>query len=157
MNTKVFILNGPNLNLLGQREPETYGRTTLADIEAACRDKASALGLSVDFRQRNGEGELVSDIHDAIFAKAGGIVINAGAYTHTSIAVHDALRAFPGRIIEVHISNTYAREPFRHRSYIAPVADGVIAGLGVQGYLLALQAMAEWLRQAEAADGGGRP
>jgi len=148
VNRTVFILNGPNLNLLGQREPETYGRTTLADIEAACREKAAALGLAVDFRQKNGEGELVSDIHDAISARAGGIIINAGAYTHTSIAVHDALRAFPGRIIEVHLSNTFARESFRHHSHISPVADGIIAGLGMQGYLLALQAMASLFEEA---------
>jgi 3-dehydroquinate dehydratase-2 len=138
----VYILNGPNLNLLGQREPETYGRVTLADIEAACRQLAGELGLDVEFRQKNGEGEIVSDIHDAIAAGAAGIIINAGAYTHTSIAIHDALRAFSGRIIEVHLSNTFAREPFRHRSFISPVAEGVIAGLGLQGYLLALRALA---------------
>ena len=141
MGETIYILNGPNLNLLGTREPETYGRTTLADIETACRTRAAELGLEVVFRQRNGEGELVSDIHDAIAAGAAGIVINAGAYTHTSIAVHDALRAFAGRIVEVHISNTFAREPFRHRSHVSAVADGVIAGFGAHGYEMALTAI----------------
>ena len=142
MNHLVYILNGPNLNLLGRREPETYGTLTLADIERRCTQAARRLGLKTDFRQRNGEGELVADIHDAIAADAGGIVINAAAYTHTSVAIHDALRAYDGIIIEVHLSNVLAREGFRHHSYIAPLAAGVIAGLGADGYELALQAMA---------------
>ena len=151
MDNLVYILNGPNLNLLGQREPETYGALTLEDIERRCRELAAQLGLKVDFRQKNGEGELVEDIHEAISAGAGGIVINAAAYTHTSIAIHDALRAFDGVIIEVHLSNVHAREEFRHRSFIAPVADGVIAGLGAEGYELALRAMASRLiEQVEA-------
>jgi len=142
MSNLVYILNGPNLNLLGAREPETYGALTLADIERRCREAAVRLGLAVEFRQKNGEGELVEDIHDAIAARAGGIVINPAAYTHTSVAVHDALRAFDGVIIEVHLSNVHAREDFRHKSLVSPVADGVIAGLGPDGYELALQAMA---------------
>ena len=145
MDNLVYILNGPNLNLLGRREPETYGALTLADIERRCRETATMLGLRIDFRQKNGEGELVEDIHEAISTAAGGIVINAAAYTHTSIAIHDALRAFDGVIIEVHLSNVHAREEFRHRSFISPVADGVIAGLGAEGYELALRAMASRL------------
>ncbi len=145
MSNLVYILNGPNLNLLGKREPETYGALTLADIECRCRETATMLGLRIDFRQKNGEGELVEDIHEAISTAAGGIVINAAAYTHTSIAIHDALRAFDGVIIEVHLSNVHAREEFRHRSFISPVADGVIAGLGAEGYELALRAMASRL------------
>ena len=145
MNNLVYILNGPNLNLLGMREPETYGAVTLADIERRCREAAVRLGLAVEFRQKNGEGELVEDIHDAIAARAGGIIINPAAYTHTSVAVHDALRAYPGVIIEVHLSNVHAREEFRRTSLVSPVADGVIAGLGADGYELALEAMARRL------------
>ena len=142
MSNLVYILNGPNLNLLGTREPETYGALTLADIERRCLEAAARLGLAVEFRQRNGEGALVEDIHDAIAAGAGGIVINPAAYTHTSVAVHDALRAFDGVIIEVHLSNVHAREEFRHRSLVSPLADGIIMGLGAEGYELALRAMA---------------
>ena len=142
MSNLVYILNGPNLNLLGTREPETYGTLTLADIERRCREAAVRLGLEVEFRQKNGEGELVEDIHDAIAARAGGIVINPAAYTHTSVAVHDALRAFDGIIIEVHLSNVHARENFRRTSLVSQVADGIISGLGTDGYELALQAMA---------------
>ncbi len=143
----IHILNGPNLNLLGQREPQTYGHATLPDIERQCHEVAERLDLAIDFRQRNGEGELVADIHDAIASNAAGIVINAAAYTHTSIAIHDALRAFDGIVIEVHLSNIHAREEFRHRSLVAPVADGIIAGLGAHGYGLALEAIARRLRQ----------
>ena len=142
MSNLVYILNGPNLNLLGTREPETYGTLTLADIERRCHEAAARLGLEVEFRQKNGEGELVEDIHDALAAHAGGIIINPAAYTHTSVAVHDALRAYPGIIIEVHLSNVHAREEFRRTSLVSPVAHGIIAGLGADGYELALQAMA---------------
>ncbi len=138
----VHILNGPNLNLLGRREPDTYGHVTLADIERRCQQAATRLGLAIAFRQRNGEGEIVADIHDAIQTGAAAIIINAAAYTHTSVAIHDALRAFDGLIIEVHLSNIHARESFRHKSLIAPLADGIIAGLGADGYELALQALA---------------
>jgi 3-dehydroquinate dehydratase-2 len=141
MAKPVFVLNGPNLNLLGSREPEIYGRTTLADIEAETRKRAGTLGLSVEFRQSNHEGELVGWLQEARQG-AAGVVLNAGAYTHTSVAIHDALKAVDVPVIEVHISNPYKREPFRHTSYVSPVATGVICGLGAQGYSLALEALA---------------
>jgi 3-dehydroquinate dehydratase II len=136
----VYILNGPNLNLLGTREPEIYGADTLADVETRCVTKAKALGLSIEFRQTNLEGELVTWIHEAR-EKAAGIIINAGAYTHTSVALHDALKAVGLPAIEVHLSNVYKRESFRHHSFISPVAHGVICGFGVQSYELALDGM----------------
>jgi 3-dehydroquinate dehydratase II len=138
----VFILNGPNLNLLGSREPALYGATTLADIEADCRSRATALGLgSIEFRQTNHEGVLVDWIHEAGARKAA-VVLNPGAYTHTSIALHDAIRASGVRLVEVHLSNVHAREAFRHHSYVSPVASGVIVGFGALGYQLALEAIA---------------
>ncbi len=135
----VLFLNGPNLNLLGLREPEVYGRTTLADIEVRVRELAAKMGVEVEFRQSNWEGQLVDWIHDArgIFA---GIVLNAGAYTHTSIALRDAIVAAGVPTVEVHLSNVHAREEFRHRSMIAPVCRGVISGFGVMSYLLGLEA-----------------
>lgn len=136
----MLILNGPNLNLLGLREPEIYGRTTLADIEAACRKRAKDLGLSLSFRQSNSEGDLVTWIQDARDAQ-DGLIINAGALTHTSVALLDALRMFDPPVIELHLSNIFAREKFRHRSYISLAADGVICGFGAAGYELALGAM----------------
>ena len=144
MQQTVFILNGPNLNLLGKREPEIYGHQTLADIESDCRDRAAALGLTIDFRQSNHEGVLIDAIHEAR-ERAAGIIINPGALTHTSIAIHDALKAFAGPIVEVHLSNIHQREAFRHLSYVSLVAKAVIAGCGAHGYLLALEAMARWL------------
>ncbi len=143
----VFILNGPNLNLLGHREPEVYGRTTLADIEAACRARAEELGLAVEFRQSNHEGELVGWLQEAR-ERADAVILNAGAYTHTSVAILDALKAYEGLKIELHLSNPAAREPFRHVSYVAKAADGVIAGFGAAGYALALSAAAERLGRA---------
>jgi 3-dehydroquinate dehydratase-2 len=140
----VLVLNGPNLNMLGKRQPHIYGRETLADVEKSCREEAGRLGLAVDFAQSNHEGVLV-DLIQAARDKNSGIVINAGAYTHTSVALLDALNAAELPTVEVHISNIYKRESFRHRSYISPAAVGVIAGLGIQGYLLALQAMARLL------------
>jgi 3-dehydroquinate dehydratase-2 len=140
MGKPVFVLNGPNLNLLGERETAVYGKTTLADIEALTRDKAAALGLTVEFRQTNHEGELVEWIHEAGRA-ARGIVLNAGAYTHTSVALHDALRAVRMPVVEVHLSNIFAREPFRHHSYVSPQARGIICGFGPKGYELALEAL----------------
>ena len=138
----VYILNGPNLNALGKREPGIYGGKTLADIETECRDAASALGLAVEFRQSNHEGDLVDWIHEAA-DKSVGVVLNAGAYTHTSIALHDAIRAVsPLPVVEVHLSNIHARESFRHVSRIAPAAIGMICGFGAQSYTLALQALA---------------
>ena len=144
MPQTVFILNGPNLNLLGKREPEIYGHQTLADIESDCRDRAAALGLTIDFRQSNHEGVLIDAIHEAR-DRATGIIINPGALTHTSIAIHDALKAFAGPIVEVHLSNIHQREAFRHLSYVSLVAKAVIAGCGAHGSLLALEAMARWL------------
>jgi 3-dehydroquinate dehydratase-2 len=138
---KVLILNGPNLNLLGTREPETYGAATLTDIEESCRDRAAALGLETDCRQSNSEGELVGWIQQAR-GTAGGIIINPGAYTHTSVAILDALLAAGLPVIEVHLSNIHRREDFRRHSYVSQAAEGVICGLGARGYLLALEAMA---------------
>ncbi|PLX36710.1 MAG: type II 3-dehydroquinate dehydratase [Hyphomicrobiales bacterium] len=144
MAKPVFVLNGPNLNRLGTREPDVYGATTLADIEAMCHEAAGALGLSVTFRQSNHEGELVDWVQEA-GDSAQGLVINPGAYTHTSVALHDAIRSAGLPVIEVHISNIFAREAFRHHSYISPVARGVICGLGPNGYPLALRALADLL------------
>ncbi len=141
---RVLILNGPNLNLLGTREPEIYGRMILADLEAACRAKAEALGMTATCKQSNHEGELVTWIQQAR-DEQDGIVINAGAYTHTSVALLDALRACGRPVIEVHLSNIFRRESFRHHSYISEAADGVICGLGKTGYLLALDALAQRL------------
>ena len=142
MAAKIFILNGPNLNLLGVRQPEIYGSETLVDIEALCADRAAALGLQIDFRQSNIEGELVGWIQEARDG-AAGIIINAAAYTHTSIAILDALKAVDVPVIEVHLSNVFAREDFRHHSYVSLAATGVICGLGSAGYLLALEALAK--------------
>ena len=142
VNPIVVVLNGPNLNLLGKREPEIYGRETLADVEADCRRMGGELKLSIEFHQSNREYELIDWIHGAR-DRAAGIVINPAAFTHTSVAILDALNAFEGPIIEVHISNVHKREPFRHRSYVSGVAAGVIAGCGTQGYLFALQRIAQ--------------
>lgn len=138
----VLVLNGPNLNMLGTREPEIYGPTTLAEIEETCRKRSRKLGLELMFRQSNHEGELVTWIQEAQ-SNNDGIIVNAGAYTHTSVALRDALSICKVPIIEVHLSNIFAREKFRHHSYISPLAEGIICGLGSQGYLLALDAMAE--------------
>lgn len=142
MANVIFVLNGPNLNLLGTREPDTYGHATLADVEALCRDTAAAFGLTADCRQSNHEGELIDAIHEAGKNRAAGIVLNAGAYTHTSIALHDALRAVAVPAIEVHISNIFAREDFRHHSYIARAAVASLCGFGIDGYRLAISGLA---------------
>jgi 3-dehydroquinate dehydratase-2 len=137
---KVLVLNGPNLNMLGVRDPEIYGSATLAEIEAGCQKRAAALGLSVEFRQSNVEGELVTWIQDAR-QSMDAIVINAGAFSHTSVALLDALSMFEKPVIELHLSNIYKREDFRHRSYISPAASGIICGFGAKGYELALDAV----------------
>ena len=137
----ILVLNGPNLNLLGLRQPEIYGRETLADVETELSKLAAELGVAVDCRQSNHEGQLVDWIHEAR-TKASGILINPGAYSHTSIAILDALNAFDGPVLEVHISNIHKREAFRHHSYVSSRAEGVIAGFGTEGYLLALRRMA---------------
>ena len=136
----VLFLNGPNLNLLGSREPDIYGRKSLQDISDECEQRAAELEIRVAFRQSNHEGELVEWIHEAI-DQADAIVINAGAYTHTSIALHDALKAFAGYIVELHISNPHLREPFRQLSYISPVANAVVLGLGADAYVDVLETL----------------
>ncbi len=140
----ILVLNGPNLNLLGQREPEIYGRETLADVEALCAATAGAAGLGVTCHQSNREYELIDWIHEAR-GSASAIVINPGAFTHTSVAILDALSAFAGPVVEVHISNIHRREAFRHHSYVSARADAVIVGAGVQGYALAIQRVARLL------------
>jgi len=145
---EILILNGPNLNMLGVREPQIYGHTTLADIEAMCAERAEEIGLAVDFRQSNFEGELVSIIQQAR-DDHDGIIINAGAYTHTSVAIHDALALTDLPVIELHLSNIFKRESYRHHSYISSVAVGAICGFGARGYVLALDAMADLVRAAE--------
>lgn len=136
----LYILNGPNLNLLGTREPDIYGTTTLDEIAALCDEKARAGGFTTDFRQTNAEGELVTWIQEAR-TKAAAVIINAGAYTHTSVAVLDALTMCDIPVVEVHLSNPYARETFRHTSFVSPVATGVICGFGANGYALAIDAI----------------
>ena len=148
----VLILNGPNLNLLGVREPQTYGSETLADIEEACIERAASLGLAIEFRQSNHEGQLVDWIQEAR-ENSDGIIINAGGYTHTSVAIHDALRAAELPIIEVHISNIHGREHFRRRSVTAAVCRGLVAGLGWRGYVAALEAFVEIKRELPADKG----
>ncbi len=144
MSRLVYVLNGPNLNLLGKRQPEIYGYETLADVERDCRALAFELTLELRFHQTNREYEIIDWIHEAREA-AGGIVINPAAFTHTSVAILDALNAFDGLVIEVHISNVHKREEFRHHSFVSARADGVIAGFGTQGYGLALRRMANLL------------
>ena len=146
MGKTVTILNGPNLNLLGRREPEVYGSETLADVQAGCEAEAGRAGLQLEFRQSNSEGQLVDWIQQAREG-SDAIVINPAAYTHTSVAILDALHAFDGPVIEVHISNVHRREPFRHHSYVSARADAVIAGCGTQGYLLAIQRVARLLEE----------
>ena len=144
MTKPIYILNGPNLNLLGQRETEIYGKASLGDIEASCGAEAGHGGLDVVFRQTNGEGELVDWVQEAGH-QACALIINAGAYSHTSIAVRDALATLSIPIMEVHLSNIFAREDFRHHSHISPFATGVICGLGPAGYRLAIHAVCEIL------------
>jgi len=140
MSKTIYILNGPNLNLLGKRQPEIYGKETLADVEASCAEVGKGFGLAVKLLQSNREGDLIDWIHEAR-DKAAGIIINPGAFTHTSIAILDALNAYDGPVLEVHISNVHKREAFRHHSYVSTRADGVLAGFGVEGYALAMRRM----------------
>ena len=140
MSNLIYVLNGPNLNLLGKRQPEIYGRDTLEDVEAMCTEVGRGFGLAVQLLQSNYEGQLVDWIHEAR-EDAAGIIINPGAYTHTSVAILDALNAFEGPVFEVHISNVHKRESFRHDSYVSLRADGVMAGFGVEGYALAMRRM----------------
>lgn len=142
----VFVLNGPNLNLLGSREPEIYGAQTLADVQALCERACAANGFALEFRQSNHEGALVDWLHEAgqlqAKGKLAGVILNAGAYTHTSVALLDAIKGTGVTLIELHISNVHAREAFRHHSYISPVAKAVMAGFGVNGYALAIAGLA---------------
>jgi 3-dehydroquinate dehydratase II len=142
MAKTVYVLNGPNLNLLGTREPEIYGRSTLADVEKLCHAAAKKHGWAVEFRQSNHEGEIVDWIQEALAAKAAGLVINPAGYGHTSVAILDALAALQAPIVEVHISNIHARESFRRRTYVSQVARAVVCGFGVHGYALAIDGLA---------------
>lgn len=150
-NPTVLVLNGPNLNMLGTREPEIYGTETLAEIEARCRERASAFNFDIDFRQSNGEAELVGWIQEAN-TKASGIILNAGALTHTSLAILDALQAAGLPVVEVHLSNIFRREEFRHKSYVSQAATGLVCGFGGLGYGLAIEAIAGLI----ADEGSGR-
>jgi len=142
MARTIYVLNGPNLNMLGTREPDTYGRSTLADVEKLCTETATDFGLAADCRQSNREGELIDFIHEAHAKQAAGIVINAGGYSHTSIALHDALVAVKIPTVEVHISNIHAREDFRHHSFTAKAAFASLSGFGIDGYRLAINGLA---------------
>ena len=139
----IYVLNGPNLNLLGMREPEIYGHDTLDDIAGRMEDQARALGFDIEFRQSNHEGHLIDWLHEANADGARAVIINPGGYTHTSVALHDAVKSITVPVIEVHLSNPHAREPFRHRSFIGKAAKGTIAGFGALGYMLALDAAAK--------------
>lgn len=149
MARSIYIVNGPNLNLLGTREPEIYGRKSLKDIEARCREVAAGHGMEVSFFQSNHEGAIVDCLQEAI-QKAAGLIINAAAYTHTSVAIHDALKVFKGPKIELHISNPHSRESFRHVSFVSPAVDAVVAGLGVYGYELVTDLMSRRLAKGGA-------
>jgi 3-dehydroquinate dehydratase-2 len=152
MKRLVYVINGPNLNLLGKRQPAIYGQETLADVEIACRGVATECNLELEFRQSNREYEIIDWIHEAR-ETAAGIVINPAAFTHTSVAILDALHAFDGPVFEIHISNVHKREAFRHHSYVSSRADGVIAGFGTQGYTLALQRLARLIDETAAKSG----
>jgi 3-dehydroquinate dehydratase II len=145
MTNTVYVLNGPNLNLLGTREPDKYGSASLADVERLCRERAARHGLDVVFRQTNGEGQLLDWIHEARQKRALAIVLNAAGYTHTSVALLDALVASEVPVFEVHITNVHAREAFRHRSFVSPAARGVLCGFGIEGYGLAIDGVAALL------------
>ena len=145
VSSPIYVLNGPTLNLLGEREPEIYGRTTLAEISKMVTARAKVHGLAVVFRQSNHEGELIDWVQEAR-KKSCGVILNGAAFTHTSIALYDALRALDKPLIEVHLSNPAAREPFRHHSYVSRVANGVICGLGAEGYVVAVDAISKLVK-----------
>jgi 3-dehydroquinate dehydratase-2 len=157
MPKTVYVLNGPNLNLLGTREPKTYGSATLADVEKLCRAAAGRHQLEVELRQSNHEGAIVDAIHEAGAKAAVGIIINPGAYTHTSVAIRDAITAVDLPVIEVHISNIFAREPFRHHSHVAPVAKASLCGFGIEGYALAIDGLAALIGARRAGEQSERP
>jgi 3-dehydroquinate dehydratase-2 len=142
MAKTIYVLNGPNLNLLGTREPEIYGRSSLKDVEKLCRNTAQAHGYAIEFRQSNHEGQIVDWIQEAGAKKAAGIVLNPAGLTHTSVSVHDAIKAIDVPVIETHISNIHAREPWRHRSYVSLVAKAIVCGFGIAGYALAIDGIA---------------
>ncbi|WP_375381426.1 type II 3-dehydroquinate dehydratase [uncultured Sphingomonas sp.] len=144
MMPTVFVLNGPNLNLLGTREPDVYGHDTLDDIAGLLEDRAQALGLAIDMRQSNHEGHLIDWLHEAQASGAKAVLLNAGGFTHTSVALHDAIKSVTTPVIEVHLSNPHAREDFRHRSFVGRAARGTIAGFGAHSYILALEAAARF-------------
>lgn len=146
MSTHLTILNGPNLNLLGKRQPHLYGSATLADIEQSCAEEAKLLGLTLRFEQSNHEGQLVDWIHE-VRTQTSGLIINAGALTHTSAALYDALLAFEKPSIELHISNVFAREAFRHHSFLSPAVTAIMSGFGAHGYVLAMRAMQPWMKE----------
>ena len=146
MSKPIYILNGPNLNLLGTREPEIYGRMTLADVKSMCKERAKSRGLKIFFEQSNNETQIIDWVHQAI-DDADGIIINPAAFTHTSVAILDALKNVPAPIIELHISNTHQRESFRHHSYVTQAATGLILGFGINGYVMAVDAMANMLEE----------
>jgi len=146
MIQKILVINGPNLNLLGTREKEKYGNTSLPDIQKKCEVHGKKIGLEVDFKQSNVEGELVEEIQKAR-KEHHGLIINAGGYTHTSVAIHDALKILKIPIIELHITNIYNREEFRHKSLISKLASGILCGFGTDGYIMALQAMKNYLKK----------
>jgi len=154
MVKSVYVLNGPNLNLLGTREPETYGSATLKDVERLCRERAKAHRLDLEFRQSNHEGELIDWIHEAAAKQAAGIVLNAGGYTHTSVAIRDAVAAVNVPVVEVHVSNIFGREHFRHHSHIAGVAKASLCGFGIAGYGLAIDGLAALIARLPSSAGG---
>jgi 3-dehydroquinate dehydratase-2 len=150
MAKTIYVLNGPNLNLLGTREPEKYGHATLKDVERLCRERAKRHALAVEFRQSNHEGAIIDAIHEAGAKKVVGIVINPAGYTHTSVAILDAIKAVSVPVIEIHISNIHARESFRHHSYVSSAAKGVLCGFGIEGYGLAIDGLATMIGAAKA-------
>jgi 3-dehydroquinate dehydratase-2 len=155
MAKTVYVLNGPNLNLLGSREPATYGHASLKDVEQLCRERAQRCKLGLEFRQSNHEGELIDWIHEAGAERAAGILLNAGGFTHTSVAIRDAIAAVSVPVIEVHISNIFAREAFRHHSHIAPVAVASLCGFGIDGYGLAIEGLAALIAKGTGPKGSG--